>query len=89
MRPVAAARTATTSRANTNEASKTAQYAYYANGNSKIKYKHDDTGSASYWWLRSPHPGYARYARLVDTSGAQNSGHACVGRGAAAACVIG
>ena len=42
------------SKANSNEASKQAQYAYYSAGNSKIKYKHDGTTSAAYWWLRSP-----------------------------------
>ena len=39
---------------NTNEKNKQAQYAYYSAGNSKIKYKHDDTSTAAYWWLRSP-----------------------------------
>ncbi len=39
---------------NTNEKNKQAQYAYYSAGNSKIKYKHDGTSTAAYWWLRSP-----------------------------------
>ena len=43
------------SKANSNEASKQAQYAYYSAGNSKIKYKHNDTSNAAFWWLRSPH----------------------------------
>lgn len=30
------------------------QYAYYAAGNSKVKYKHNDTSTAAYWWVRSP-----------------------------------
>lgn len=38
---------------NTNEASKQAQYAYYSAGNSKIKYKHNGTSTATRWWLRS------------------------------------
>ena len=42
------------SRANSNEASKQAQYAYYSAGNSKIKYKHDGTSTAAICWLRSP-----------------------------------
>ena len=41
------------SKANSNEASKQAQYAYYSAGNSKIKYKHNDTSTAASWWLRS------------------------------------
>lgn len=39
---------------NTNEKNKQAQYAYYSAGNSKIKYKHNGTSIAAYWWLRSP-----------------------------------
>lgn len=42
------------SRANSNEASKQAQYDYYKAGNSKIKYNHSATSTAVYWWLRSP-----------------------------------
>ena len=30
------------------------QYAYYANGNSKVKYRQTSTGAAAYWWCRSP-----------------------------------
>lgn len=30
------------------------QYAYYANGNSKRKFKHNDATAAALWWLRSP-----------------------------------
>ena len=30
------------------------QYAYYSAGNSKMKYKHNSTGSAVFWWIRSP-----------------------------------
>ena len=42
------------SQANSNEKNKQAQYAYYSAGNSKIKYKHDGTSTATPWWLRSP-----------------------------------
>lgn len=42
------------SKANSNEASKQTQYAYYSAGNSKVKYKHDDLEVAASWWLRSP-----------------------------------
>lgn len=31
-----------------------AQYEYYANGNSKIKYRHTDPTATCWWWLRSP-----------------------------------
>ena len=40
--------------ANSNEKNKQAQYAYYSAGNSKIKYKHNGTSTAAYWFLRSP-----------------------------------
>ena len=43
-----------TLRADSNEASKQMQYAYYSAGNSKIKYKHIGMSTAAFWWLRSP-----------------------------------
>lgn len=48
-----------TTYANSNEASKQAQYAYYSAGNSKIKYNHSATSTAAIWWLRSPSAGYS------------------------------
>ena len=52
--------------ANSNESSKQAQYAYYSAGNSKIKYKHNGTTSAAYWWLRSPNAGNSyRFVRVI------------------------
>ena len=30
------------------------QYSYYSAGNSKVKYKHNATSTAAYWWERSP-----------------------------------
>ena len=40
--------------ANSAEQNYQTQYAYYANGNSKRKYRQTSTGSAAYWWCRSP-----------------------------------
>lgn len=40
--------------ANTNEPAQQAQYAYYQAGNSRKKYRSDNTSTPSYWWLRSP-----------------------------------
>ena len=40
--------------ANTNEVAQQAQYAYYAEGNSRLKYRSDSTDDPSRWWLRSP-----------------------------------
>ncbi len=39
------------------------QYQYYKNGNGKVKYRHNSTGSTARWWERSP--------------GADNSGRFC------------
>ena len=57
------------SRANSNEAGKQAQYAYYSAGNSKIKYKHNGTSTAAYWWLRSPHAQSSSSFVYVNTGG--------------------
>ncbi len=54
---------------NTNENSKQAQYSYYSAGNSKIKYKHDGTSTAAYWWLRSPRASNSTSFELVNTGG--------------------
>ena len=40
--------------ASTQEPNYLKQYAYYSAGNSKEKYKHNDTSTAAFWWLRSP-----------------------------------
>lgn len=42
---------------NSYEANYQQQYAYYSAGNSKVKYRHNSTGSAARWWLRSPEAG--------------------------------
>ena len=54
---------------NTNEKNKQAQYAYYSAGNSKIKYKHNGTSTAAYWWLRSPLASNSRYFVFMNTDG--------------------
>lgn len=54
---------------NTNEKNKQAQYAYYSAGNSKIKYKHDETSTAAHWWLRSPSASRSGAFVLVYTVG--------------------
>ena len=61
---------------NTNEKNKQAQYAYYSAGNSKIKYKHNGTSTAAYWWLRSPNArNSSRFVR-VYTDGTVDGGDA-------------
>ena len=57
---------------NTNEKNKQAQYAYYSAGNSKIKYKHNGTSTAAYWWLRSPRTSNSYLFVYVDADGTVN-----------------
>ena len=57
---------------NTNEKNKQAQYAYYSAGNSKIKYKHDGTSTAAFWWLRSPFASSSDTFVFVYTDGTVN-----------------
>ena len=58
---------------NTNEKKKQAQYAYYSAGNSKIKYKHNGTTTAAYWWLRSPRASDSDIFVDVYTGGTVNN----------------
>ena len=55
------------------EAQHQQQYTYYSSGNSKIKYRHDSTSSAAYWWERSPYSGDAYGFCRVHISG--NAGY--------------
>ena len=59
--------------ANSYERNYQAQYAYYANGNSKIKYKHSAVTTAAVWWVRSPYYGTNSIWCIVPTSGATAS----------------
>lgn len=61
---------------NTNEKNKQAQYAYYSAGNSKIKYKHDGTSTAAYWWLRSPYASNSGSFVYVGAGGTVDDGYA-------------
>lgn len=59
----------TRSYANSAEQNYQAQYQYYKNGNSKVKYRHSSTSSTAYWWERSPYYGSSRHFCSVSTSG--------------------
>ena len=48
------------------------QYSYYKAGNSKVKYKHGETGTAAYHWCRSVYVGYTSDFCLVYTNGSAN-----------------
>ena len=55
--------------ANTYEQNYQTQYAYYANGNSKVKYRQTSTGSAAYWRCRSPYASNSTSFCSVITDG--------------------
>ena len=59
------------------------QYSYYKAGNSKVKYKHGETGTAALHWCRSVYVGYTHSFCLVNTSGSASNGNADYSWGAA------
>ena len=59
------------------------QYSYYKAGNSKVKYKHGETGTAAYHWCRSVYVGYTGIFCLVNTNGSASSNGANHSWGAA------
>ena len=65
-----------TGSANSNEASKQAQYSYYSAGNSKINHKHNLTSANAAWWLRSPYASNSAIFMVVNTTGATGNGYA-------------
>ena len=62
--------------ANSAEQNYQAQYDYYKAGNSKIHYKHNDTGAAAYVWCRSAHSGNSYFFCIVRTGGVAGNNHA-------------
>ena len=59
------------------------QYSYYKAGNSKVKYKHGETGTAAFHWCRSVYVGNTSNFCLVYTSGSAGHGNAYYSWGAA------
>ena len=59
----------TRSYANSAEQNYQAQYQYYKNGNSKVKYRHSSTSSTAYWWERSPYYNDSHPFCIVNTNG--------------------
>lgn len=51
------------------------QYAYYSAGNSKVKYKHNETSTAANWWLRSPASSTSNSFCLVGGNGSADPNH--------------
>ena len=74
--------------ANSAEKNYQTQLAYYKAGNSKVKYKHNATGTAAIVWCRSAHyynsTGFCR----VNTSGGANASHAYNSMGVAPLCNV-
>ena len=58
--------------ANSAEQNYQQRYAYYQAGNSKVHYRHDNTGSAVYAWTRSASSGGSGNFCLVHTDGTPN-----------------
>ena len=71
--------------ANSAEQNHQQQYAYYVAGNSKIKYRHDSTATAVYWWERSVYVTNAFAFCRVYTNGAASSYSASFSYGLAVA----
>ena len=59
------------------------QYSYYKAGNSKVKYKHGETGTAAHHWCRSAYVGNTRSFCRVDTNGSAHYNTANYSWGAA------
>ena len=55
--------------ASTQEPNYLKQYAYYSAGNSKVKYQHNATSAAAFWWGRSPFSGRSFTFCYVNTYG--------------------
>lgn len=64
------------------------QYAYYSAGNSKVKYRHSATGSAAYWWERSPGYYAGNLFCAVGTDGAASISYARYSDGLAPAFMV-
>ena len=71
--------------ANSAERNYQQQYAYYVAGNSKIKYRHDSTATAVYWWERSVFATAANLFCSVATYGSASNLFASFSRGLAVA----
>lgn len=64
------------------------QYPYYSGGLAADRIKYNNSGTAWYWWLRSPGLWDARNVRRVNPDGSSNSYGADGSQGAAVACTV-
>ena len=75
--------------ANSAERNHQQQYAYYVAGNSKVKYRHDNTATAVFWWERSVLATNAYAFCGVDNDGPASNSGASTSRGLAVAFKVG
>ena len=71
--------------ANSAEKNNQTQYAYFKNGNSKVKYRHDSQSSTMLWWSRSPCSSSSLYFCRVYTNGRADTSGTDFSRGVAPA----
>lgn len=69
--------------ANSAEQNNQTQYAYYKNGNSKVKFDHSSTSSAVDWWVRSPRYSNSFRFCYVHSNGSAGNIDANLSRGVA------
>lgn len=74
--------------ANSAEQNYQTQYAYYANGNSKVKYRQTSTGTAASWWNRSPFASYGEHFNATRGNGGTIGSYASTSLGVAPAFFI-
>ena len=75
--------------ANSAEQNYQQQYAYYAAGNSKVKYRHDSTATAVYWWERSVRTSGSSSFCRVSSGGDEGSDSALICYGLSIAFKVG
>lgn len=71
--------------ANSAEQNYQAQYQYYKDGNSKVRYKHNATTTTAHWWLRSVYASGTTYFCRVSTDGSATHNRSGYCRGVAPA----
>lgn len=75
--------------ANTAEQNYQKQYAYYAVGNSKVKYRHNSTAAAAWWWDRSVNAPNINSFSIIASDSSTGTGSALYSYGLAPAFKVG
>ena len=74
--------------ANSSEQNYQAQYAYFANGNTKVKYRHSAVSQTAVWWSRSPFYNFGNGFCCVWSSGGADGNSTNVSRAVAPAFAV-